>query len=92
MTRIFSASKRWKKGRFRQNAEPSPSVSINLFREKFHFDLIAVPCSAIAHRGGAEMKFFADFMLFLARYCDIAQTGAAAELWAKGYQFEAISC
>ena len=68
------------------------SVSINLFREKFHFDLIAVPCSAIAHRGGAEMKFFADFMLFLARYCDIAQTGAAAELWAKGYQFEAISC
>ena len=24
------------------------SVSINLFREKFHFDLIAVPCSAIA--------------------------------------------
>ena len=84
------------------------SVSINLFREKFHFDLIAVPCLAIAplgsrlgqrwttatgshRRGGAEMKFFADFMLFLARYCDIAQTGAA-ELWAKGYQFEAISC
>ena len=68
------------------------SVSINLFREKFHFDLIAVPGSVMPLPDGAAMKFFADFMLFLARYCDIAQTGAAAELWAKGYQFEAISC
>ena len=58
------------------------SVSINLFREKFHFDLIAVPCSAIAHHGGAAMKFFADFTPFSARYCDIAVTGAAADLWA----------
>ena len=48
------------------------SMSINLFREKFHFDLIAVPCSTIAHRGGAEMKFFADFTPFSARYCIIA--------------------
>jgi len=59
-------------------------VSINLFCEKFHFDFIAVPCSAIAHRGGAAMKFFADFTLFSARYCGIAAAAWKAKygLWA----------
>ena len=40
---------------------------------------------AIIAPDGAVMKFFADFMPFSARYCDIAKAGAAAELWAKGY-------